>query len=289
MNTLRLLYPEWQAGAKEDYYWGARLLAHLVPGSDQQSTREVPVMVPDGQWVPEENGVVGQQAIRDTIVAAKSILEEERPDAIITLGGNCIVSQAPFDYLHGLYGDRLGVIWIDAHPDISTPAMFNHEHAMVWANLMHRGDAIVQSTVEHPFTAEDVLYVGLQPLTAEEVPRMKELGMAYTIQPSELLSPAAIQGWIETHGFTKLAVHWDLDVLHPDWFHSLYFNEPGVPRFTGSSHGMYSVEQITTILQALQGMADIVGFTVAEYLPWDAIRLRRALSMLSIFKDEHNR
>ncbi|MBD8976200.1 hypothetical protein [Veillonella magna] len=59
---------------------------------------------------------------------------------------------------------------------------------MVWANLMHRGDSLVQSTVKHPFTAEDILYVGLQPLTQEEVPRMKELGIAYTIQGAELLS-----------------------------------------------------------------------------------------------------
>lgn len=29
-------------------------------------------------------------------------------------GANCIVSLAPFDYLHGLY-ENTGIIWIDAH------------------------------------------------------------------------------------------------------------------------------------------------------------------------------
>lgn len=252
-------------------------MAKLAPGGEHQRIRHVPVRVPKGDCVSEENGVVGQRAIRDTIVAAKVILEEEGPNKIITLGGSCIVSQAPFDYLRGLYGDRLGVIWIDAHPDVSTPAMFNHEHAMVWANLMHCGDAVVQSTVEHPFTAEDILYVGLQPLTQEEVPRMKKLGITYIVQAPELLSNDTIQQWITAHGFTALVVHWDLDVLHPDSFHSLYFNEPGVPRFTGSSHGIYSLEQITSTLRSVQDMADIVGFIVAEYLPWDAIRLRQSL------------
>ena len=156
---------------------------------------------------------------------------------------------------------------------------------MVWANLMHRGDSLVQSTVKHPFTAEDILYVGLQPFTQEEVPRMKELGIAYTIQGAELLSNDVIGQWITAHGFTALAVHWDLDVLHPDSFHSLYFNEPGVPRFTGSSHGIYSLEQITSMLRSVQDMADIVGFTVAEYLPWDAIQLRQSLGLLSIFSE----
>ncbi|WP_302226012.1 hypothetical protein [Veillonella magna] len=156
---------------------------------------------------------------------------------------------------------------------------------MVWANLMHRGDPVVQTTVAHPFTAEDIVYIGLQPLTKEEVPRMTELGIAYTIQGAELLSNDVIQQWITAHGFTALAVHWDLDVLHPDSFHSLYFNEPGVPRFTGSSHGMYSLEQVTDTLRAIQDMANIVGVTIAKYLPWDAIRLRQSLGQLSIFSE----
>ena len=42
----------------------------------------------------------------------------EKPDKIITIGGNCIVSLAPFDYLHGIY-KNVGIIWIDAHPDVT--------------------------------------------------------------------------------------------------------------------------------------------------------------------------
>ncbi|WP_156886138.1 hypothetical protein [Veillonella magna] len=48
MNTLRLLYPEWQAGDKKGYYLGAQLLATLAPGGDHQRTRQVPVMMPTG-------------------------------------------------------------------------------------------------------------------------------------------------------------------------------------------------------------------------------------------------
>ena len=31
---------------------------------------------------------------------AQKKLSEEKPDCVITIGGNCIVSLAPFDYLH---------------------------------------------------------------------------------------------------------------------------------------------------------------------------------------------
>lgn len=36
----------------------------------------------------------------------------------ITLEGNCLVSEASFDYLHGKYGDELGIIWFGAQLDI---------------------------------------------------------------------------------------------------------------------------------------------------------------------------
>lgn len=53
------------------------------------------------------------------IKQATVVIETAKPDKIITIGGNFIVSQAPFDYLHGIY-DSLGIIWSDAHPDVST-------------------------------------------------------------------------------------------------------------------------------------------------------------------------
>ena len=63
-------------------------------------------------------------------------IEEEQPDRIITIGGNCIVSLAPFDFLHGKYKNT-GIIWIDAHPDVSTPKDgYPNAHAMVLGSLM---------------------------------------------------------------------------------------------------------------------------------------------------------
>lgn len=41
-------------------------------------------------------------------------IDREKPDKIITIGGNCIVSLAPFDCLHGLY-DNIGIIWYNAY------------------------------------------------------------------------------------------------------------------------------------------------------------------------------
>ena len=64
------------------------------------------------------------------------MIERENPDKIITIGGNCIVSLAPFDYLHGKYGNT-GIIWLDAHLDVSTPQDgYAYAHAMVLGTLL---------------------------------------------------------------------------------------------------------------------------------------------------------
>ena len=283
-KTFRLIAPDWQAGAKEDYYFGSQMLSMLAPKSDNQIERTVSVAAPTGAELREENGVVEQSATFANVTNAKKIIADEQPDRIITLGGNCLVSQAPFDYLHGKYGNKLCVIWFDAHPDVSSPKMFNHEHAMVLANLLQQGDPALHCLTDHPFQPQDILYMGLQPLTEEEVPQMEKLGLSYVIQKESMLSREDILAWMQKGGYTKIALHWDLDVISPTDYHSLYFNEPDVPMFAGSSCGHFKFVEIVNKLLEIQDMADIVGFTIAEYLPWDAIRLRKALSQMSIFQ-----
>lgn len=285
IKTLRLVVPDWQAGDKPQYFFGSLLLKTIAPMSISQKEVIVPIKSANETTKTEQNGIVGQAAIKAGIEMTQAIIAAEKPERIITLGGNCIVSQAPFDYLHGLYGEKLGIIWFDAHPDISNPSMYNHEHAMVVANLLKQGDTEVQQTVANPFHPKDVLYVGLQPLLPAEIERLNELGVTFEVQTKSLLSNERIQQWLLGGGYTKVAIHWDLDVLNPNTFHSLYFNEPGVPMFAGSSCGRFELEDIMGSLKAIQGMVDIVGFTIAEYLPWDAIRLHNALAELKLFRE----
>lgn len=38
-------------------------------------------------------------------------LRQKTPDRVVTVGGNCMVSLALFDYLHGKY-ENVGIVWI---------------------------------------------------------------------------------------------------------------------------------------------------------------------------------
>ena len=72
---------------------------------------------------------------------------------------------APFDFLHGKYPD-MGLLWIDVHPDVSTPADgYPCAHAMVLASLLGDGAKAISALRQNPpFASERLMYVGLQDL-----------------------------------------------------------------------------------------------------------------------------
>lgn len=281
-KTIRLIAPDWQAGNQPVYYRGAQLLSWLIPSNPDQPEITLPITQPTSTPLTKTNGVTAQAAVKHNVSLAQAALDREQPDRVITLGGNCLVSQAPFDYLHQKYGHDLGVIWIDAHPDISTPKMFHNEHAMVLGNLLGHGDPELAQLVHAHFHADDILYVGLQTPTPEERPLLKTLGLNYQLQTQATLDLTAIQNWISTHHFTRLAVHLDLDVLDPQTFKSLYFTEPGVADFPAEA-GKVTPSEVARLLTTLTTASQVVGLTVAEYLPWDVMTLQDMLSHADIF------
>lgn len=140
-KTIHLLMPQWQGGNNGiSYPLGARLLAWLAPESDALLL-EVPVEQFNGSAPALEDGIVGRKAIMKQLRAARNLLDAYEPERVITFGGDCLVSQAPFAYLNERYHGKLGVLWIDAHPDVTTPKHFSHSHAMVLGNLLGEGDS----------------------------------------------------------------------------------------------------------------------------------------------------
>lgn len=282
IKTIRLKIPQWQGGNNPTYSLGSDLLSFLVPKNLEQ--KEITVPIPEYEEpLVKENGVTAQSIVAENVSETMAIIQEEAPDKIITLGGDCLVSQAPFDYLHGKYGEELGLIWIDAHPDISTPDVFFNEHAMVLGNLLNDGDPVLAEKVQHPFAAKDVLYVGLQKPTADEEVILERLGLDYQVQDQERITPAEIKEWLKEQQFTKVVVHFDLDVLDPKEFRMLYFAEPGVTDYSAEA-GKMSLLEVKETMEAIAEQSVIVGLTVAELLPWDVRNLKNLLKDFDIFR-----
>ncbi|MBD5641627.1 MAG: arginase family protein [Desulfovibrio sp.] len=287
-KTLRLLMPEWQGGdydlsvgSGELYPLGARLLAFLAPQSGEE-TVEVPVSpyVP-GAKRTKANGVVNQEIVLAQMLAARKILEEKKPARVVTFGGECLVSQAPFDYLNGLYKGNLGVIWIDAHPDVSTPENHDREHAMVLGNLLGGGDPAFSSQVLHPLKPAQVLLVGMRGFDS---PKEKEtIGkFGLPVIPPEDAGAQPVLAWLEAAKFGNVAIHLDLDSLDPARFFSQLTNDPDAKEKYPTVKGHLDFPRVTGLIRAVSQAANVVGLTIAEYMPWDAMHLKRMMAQLPI-------
>ncbi len=287
-ETLRLLFQEWQGGYDETawpgriYPFGARLMSWLLP-ADGAAQVEIPVPVwEEGMPAPGDGGVFFQRQLLAQQAEAFRVLEERRPARVVTLGGDCLVSLAPFAWLNDLYQGDMAVVWIDAHPDITTPADFSHAHAMVLGSLLGHGEPAMAATVRRHLTPAQVCYAGVDGVLPHERRFMDEMGL-HAVPSADLAEDgSAVLEWIRAGGFRRVAVHWDLDVLDPTLFRSLLFNNPDVPEPIEAEHGKLTVRQVRRLLSDLDEHCDVVGLTLAEYMPWDAWALRGALSGLSI-------
>lgn len=283
MKTIRLLYPDYVSGGLETYYFGAGLMAHILPENEKQPLVKVQIAPPDGREKSVQDGIYARNEVLAGIKAAMQRIEEEQPDRIITIGGNCIVSLAPFDFLHGKYKNT-GIIWIDAHPDVSTPKDgYPNAHAMVLGSLMGYGDQALTGFMKNEtFKPEEILYVGLQGLHDYQTQFLNRMNVQYKVQTDEFVSNQEILAFTEK--FEHILIHFDIDVLDEKRFHSTYFANPELSG-DGSGGGIMTIEKLTEILCCITGHADVVGFSIAEYLPFDEYRLHKMFSKISLFTE----
>lgn len=283
MKTIRLLYPDHVSGGLETYYFGANLLQYILPKNDSQPIVRVEIAPPDGKEKAITNGISAEDEVLSGIADAQKKLDEENPDRVITIGGNCVVSLAPFDYLHGKY-ENTGIIWIDAHPDVSTVNDgYPCAHAMVLGSLLgHGADQLVSKMKNPAFKPEDILYVGLQPVHDYQERFLKEIGVNYKVQDQAFVSDEEITAFMQR--FEHILVHFDIDVLDEHFFHSTYYANSELVG-DGAGGGKMKMEKLGQVLKHITENSDVVGFTVAEYLPFDELRLHKMLSKIKLFTE----
>ena len=281
MKTIRLLYPDFVSGGLETYFFGANLLQYILPQNENQEVYKVNIEAPSGKKYVITDGIYGKEEVIKGIKEAMKVLEDVNPDKVITIGGNCAVSQAPFDYLHGKY-ENLGIIWIDTHPDVSTVNDgYPNAHAFVLGSLLGEEETKITKLMKNKkFTSDQVLYVGLQEIHKYQEKFLKEKNINYKIQTDEFLTNEEIKDFIKK--FDHILVHLDIDVLDENLFHSTYFANKELVG-DGSGSGKMTMEKLSEILSVIDKNANVVGFTIAEYLPFDEHKLNKMFSNISMF------
>lgn len=285
-KTIRLIYPQWQGGiishwiaelSAEDssrgYYLGARLLSELAAKNDSHETFEVPVSM-DISKREIKNGIMDYDFIVKQNSEALNIIEKNNPDKIIVFGGECSVSVVPFTYLNKKYKDDVALIWIDAHPDITLPnEVYAGYHAMAVSACMGKGDEKMISDFPSKFDASKILMVGIRDWEREEIKlRQKEYGIKY-LTPEEVAENSdLIIKWLKECKASKVAVHFDLDVLDPK----------EIIAAVGVVENGMKIKEVIRVINDIADEKEIVGLTIAEHIPRVEIMMKNILDGLPL-------
>ncbi|ORA37083.1 arginase family protein [Mycobacterium aquaticum] len=293
MTTLRLEWPQWQGGepqavahytpgldvaeSRTVYGLGGQLTAALAPRHDGPTVR---VAVPDySHDLPEIDGIVGKDEVLRQHAEALSLIREADADRILTLGGTCAVSLTPFGYLAERYADDLVVIWLDSHADCNLPGGPNRGfNTMVVSHLSGRGDNDVLESMPATLPSSRVLLAGVHAWDDQDSHTHESWGL-------RLIPPAdtepfvdAVLGWIRDSGVRHVAVHFDLDVIDSDELaFGMAWEKGGISKAT-------ALRTIAAIAEAF----DLVGLTVAEFVPREAVALRSILHGLPLAGSERS-
>lgn len=286
-KTLRLCCPQWQGGVNPNYVFGSELLSVIAPPSGKDKTVVIPVAREFDAPMETVDGIDWGGVLLSQMNSVRQTLEEKRPDRLIVFGGDCSVTQVPFDYLGGRYGGDLGILWLDAHPDISSPDMTSHLHEMPLSNLLGRNPGSEITRVHCPFPAEKVFMAGLIEGRLRPMDQAcRDLHLRTASSEALARSSEPVLEWIRETGIRRLAVHWDLDVLSPVDFRSIYPAEPYTdPDAFPAAVGRMKLREVGRLLADVSSAAELVGLSITEHLPWDAFRMRETLAGIPLFQE----
>ncbi|MFI6903975.1 arginase family protein [Nonomuraea sp. NPDC050394] len=276
--------PQWRSSGSrtaERLVEGARLLAEMVPGGDR-----VRVEVAEGS-TPAELAVTASR-VRAARDGAQGFP--------VTLGGDCGVDLEPIAAAVRRYGERLVVLWFDAHGDLNTPdtSPSGAFHGMVLRALTGEGHRELLPEVS--LDPRRIVLAGARDLDAAEVSFIEERGVrhlrvedlagtdalpdAVAQAGTDALPDAVAQGGTDAlpdgvaragadalldavaragDGEVAVYVHIDLDVLDPGEFASV-----GAPARGGLRAG-----QLLGLVEAVAGRFEIAGLGITEYEPND--------------------
>jgi len=284
-KTLRLLFPQWQGGNNPPYHLGSLLLSYLSPESDGP-VESVPVDEPTTEPLVEVDGINAKPQIIRQLKDAAALIEKHDPDSIVVFGGDCLVSLAPFSHLLNKYGDKLGVLWIDSHPDVQTAKQYPNAHAHVLGALIGTGDKDLLAHVATRLNPSKIMIAGIHDPMTYEAEYLAHHNIA-TIGPEQIKDDGKdVIEWIEKENIEYLAIHIDLDVLDPSLFRSVLFARPGRGEhdFGDVAEGKLTIENVLNLIAQATSKAQPVGLTIAEHLPWDMLNLKNMLSALPLIK-----
>lgn len=258
-DVLTLSMPQWQGGDIAGYHAGGLELRRIARDLAGLQVRDLPVAPPPlhahGLLASEvQDGISSRSRVVAQLGAALTALSVAAPERTLMLGGDCATSLAPIAH-HAANDEELGLVWIDAHPDMWDLAHQPHANAMAAAVLTGVDTAGLHTRLPATVDLDRVVWVGTR---SELLPDTLHCDRIWTNRVAAALAdvePAAVVRRLRRKRLSRIAVHVDLDVLDATEFTRVAVPEEGLG-LTWSG--------LMNLVLTLAGEFDVVHVTVAE-------------------------
>ncbi len=165
-------------------------------------------------------------------------------------------------YLHDTTGEDMGLIWIDAHPDINTSdtTVTGNIHGMPVAALLGKGEAaLTRFLSERPkLKPEHIVMLGLRDIDPPEARLLSELSIKhYTCREIRYygLTSCLRQSSDYLSGLAGVHLSFDLDSMDPQII-------PGVS--VPAANGLMR-EDVAQIVQTFSKQLPIIAYDIVEF------------------------
>jgi arginase len=256
MDGMNVFFGQWQGGANlEHIQLGTKQLRDRLESRAKFQT----VTTQDRLELTITDDVKGKADLLEHLRSLRSMLEVAQPEKLFVLGGDCGVSLLPITYLNAQAeksGEKMAVIWLDAHADLNTPASSpsKHFHGMILRSALGEGDADMLGLAFKPITPEQVVLIGARDLDAPE----SEFVASKKIKRFSSEDALGVLEYLRAGDFSSVYTHLDFDAFDPSEIDFTRFPTPG---------GL-SIQTMVNLLERLREF-NVVGCALTECGPRD--------------------
>jgi arginase len=274
MNTINLFVPQWQgSGISAELYNGAGILKEYFEKNFRQFCEiDISLDTP----LQTDHNILAYRTIIKQLKSISTVLQNNSPDVVFTVGGGCGIEIPIVSYLSSRYED-MDIIWFDAHGDLNTPesSPSKYFHGMPLRFLLEDIPGNDISSCYNRIACKDVILVGSRDLDKAEEEFINENHLKLMKPGSSDADPVDEFKKLQISSNRHVYLHIDLDVLDPGEYKNVK---------CPSSNG-YSVKNIARIIRTIRENRNIVGMSLLENTEENPEKLRILDELLEQVKD----
>ncbi|HEY4519646.1 MAG TPA: arginase family protein [Candidatus Paceibacterota bacterium] len=195
----------------------------------------------------------------------------------VALGGTHTISLGTIGGALEVFGDDLGLIWVDAHGDLNTHAisLTKDMRGMVFASLLGLDKKISHALVPRKLNKKNALHIGLKDADEAEIQLIQKNSLS-----------VVTMGDMVTHGMSYATSHVKRLVGHTKYLWVSIdvdaIEKNDAPASAMASHGGLTYREIAHLAKYIGDSGNVVGVDIAEMTPNKDVRGKTAGVCLEI-------